>query len=609
MQKRILLYIYYAIYWLLFFVFIKIVFLFFHFSQSSEIGLIDSFRVLWHGLKLDISATSYLLILPAIFVLCFSYSGKKLYDLFFRIYTILFLSVISFLCIIDLELYKHWGFRLDTTPLMYINTPTEMMASLEWFVILRQIFIGVIIFLFGWLLYKKIFKNKWKTLQKADWKSSLVFIFILFSLIIPIRGGIGIAPINTGSVYFHNNMFANHAANNLVWNLAYSISKIDKTGKRLNIMEDSVAQTRFNKLMKQNGSREKVLNGKPNIIFIILESYTAKIIEPLGGKKGVTPNLNKLANEGILFENFYASSNRSDKGLISILSGFPALPESSIIKYPQKTQSLPGINKDLKTIGYNSAFYYGGEIDFANFRSYFINMGYEKIISMDDFDESNYNSKWGVHDHILFERFFDDLKNINTPFFRVLFTLSSHEPFDVPMETVIEGESDESKFLNSAYYTDKSLGEFISKAKTMDWWDNSIIMIMADHGSRLPGNSKNHVPDRYKIPMLWIGGALHGETKIISKPCSQMDIASTVLGQIGIENRNYKYGKDIFLEDSNSFGYYTFHNGYGILTSSGTVVYDLLNTYAVIKEGKNINENIENGKAYLQTLSEDFIKR
>ncbi|MFC2117818.1 LTA synthase family protein [Bacteroidota bacterium] len=609
MRKRITLYVYYAIYWLFFFIIIKIVFLCFHFSQSSEIGLIDCFRVLWHGLKLDISTTAYLLVIPTVFIIIFSYSGKKLYDLFFRIYTLFFLTVICFLCIVDLELYKHWGFRLDTTPLMYINTPVEMLASTEWFVILRQVFIGVIIFLVAWLLYRKLFHNKWKKLVNSDWKSSVAFLLILSFLIIPIRGGLGIAPINTGSVYFHNNMYANHAANNLIWNLGYSISKLDKVGKEWNFMEDSIAESRFRKLMKQSGSREEVISGKPNIIFIILESFTSKIIEPLGGKKGITPNFNKLADEGILFNNFFASSNRSDKGIVSMLSGQPALSESSIIKYPQKTQSLPGINKDLKTIGYNSAFYYGGEIDFANFRSYFINMGYDKIVSMDDFDESQYNSKWGVHDHILFDRFFNDLKEVKNPFFRVLFTLSSHEPFDVPMETVIKGNDDDSKFFNSAFYTDKCLGEFINKAKTQEWWDNSLIVIMADHGSRLPGNSRNHVTERYRIPMLWLGGALKSDKLTINKYCSQMDVATTVLGQLGIVNKKYKFGKDILLGDANSFGYYTFHNGFGILTDSTTVVYDLLNTYEVIKEGKNIKENLENGKAYLQLVNKDFTRR
>lgn len=592
---------------MLFFIFIKLVFLLFHFSQSSEIGLIDSIRVIWFGLKLDISASSYLMVLPVIFIITGAYGGKMLHYNFFKIYTLFFLSLFVILSIVDMELYKHWGYRIDATPLMYLNTPGEMFASISFGMFIRQLIIGFIMFLLFWILFQKIFKPQLKKIERSDWRSSIVFLFILVSLIIPVRGGIGIAPLNTGSAYFHHNVFANHAANNLVWNLGYSLANLNPSGPEWTFMDEKKADKEFNKLLKPSDTTKKLISGKPNIIIIILESFTSKIIEPLKGRIGISPEFSKLSEEGILFTNFFASGDRSDKGIVSILSGYPAQPNRSVIKFPNKTQSLPGLNKSLNSKGYSSGFYYGGEIDFANFRSYLVNMGYEKIISIDDFDKSLYNSKWGVHDHILLKRFLGDMDSVKEPFFQVVFTLSSHEPFDVPMETIIQGKDDESMFLNSAYYTDNSLGEFINEAKTKNWWDNTLVVIVSDHGCRHPGNSKNYMEDKFRIPMLWIGGAIKDVPQKIDVFCSQNDIAKTILNQLeGISSNDYTFSKDIFANTTYHFGFYTFKNGFGYFSNGTSLVYDLINTYAVVKDGENFKEDLLNAKAFLQVLSNDF---
>ena len=361
--------------------------------------------------------------------------------------------------------------------------------------------------------------------------------------------------------------------------------------------------------MQNSTVSEKLINERPNIIIVILESFTAKIIQPLGGMKNITPNLNSLAKEGILFTKLFASGDRSDKGLLSILSGYPSQPNVSIIKFPQKTQSIPGLNKDLKSVGYESSFYYGGDINFANFRSYFVNMGYDKIISMNDFDDSVYNSKWGVHDHILLERFSHDLNIASQPFFSVVFTLSSHEPFDVPMQKVIDGNSQESKFLNSAFYTDKCIGEFVKRCKSQSWWDNSLLIFISDHGNRHPGSSGVHEEEKYRIPMLWIGGAIKQKDITIDTFCSQSDMAKTLLNQLGISNNDYVFSKDILADSNNSFGFYTFNSGFGFFSDHTKIVYDLVSNYSIIEEGIQSEKNLTSAKAYLQILSRDFSLR
>ncbi len=120
--------------------------------------------------------------------------------------------------------------------------------------------------------------------------------------------------------------------------------------------------------------------------------------------------MDKFGKEGVLFTNFYANSFRTDRGLASIISGYPGQPSTSIMKYPEKTDGLPSIPRSLKNAGYSLEYYYGGDADFTNMRSYLVSSGIEKIISETDFPLSERQGKWGAPDHTLFQRFLKDLK-------------------------------------------------------------------------------------------------------------------------------------------------------------------------------------------------------
>ena len=610
MKKRLIIFFCYALFWLCFFIISKILFLLYHISLSSELGFIESFRVIIHGLKLDISLTGYILMFSGLLFTFTSFSEGKWLKYILNSLTILLLFVFCTVIVSDLELYRNWGYRMDTTPLLYLATPEEAVASINPWLISLLIALIIVFFTVSLFFYLKYFNKMFKDLRPGNWKPCLSFLLLSAVMILPIRGGFGIAPINTGTVYFSNNTFANHAAVNVIWNLAYSLVNLKSVDNPYLFLEKDEAKNIVNGLYNDHGKTMKVLNSEqPNILVIILESFTSKIIEVLGGEKGITPNFNKLSKEGILFKNFYASGDRSDKGLVSILSGYPAQPVSSIINFPQKTQSLPFITRDLKKEGYHTALYYGGDIDFANFRSYFINAQFDDIISKDDFEPSTYNAKWGVHDHIVFNKFFKDINESKIPFFKVLFTLSSHEPFDVPMETVIAGEGEENKFFNSAFYTDKCIGEFIEKVKKKTWWENTLIIFLADHGARLPGNSTNFEEMKFKIPMLWIGGAINKHDTVITTYSSQTDIPKTILNQINIKNNQYVFSKDIFSVSCPSFAFYSFNNGFGFMRDDIHLVFDNISKQYIIREGKFPETDLAIGKAYLQVLYSDFMYR
>ncbi len=374
-------------------------------------------------------------------------------------------------------------------------------------------------------------------------------------------------------------------------------------------MNDEIAERIVKKLNKQDGISKKVINKtNPNLVIIILESFSSKIIGELGGKWNATPRFNNLVKEGLLFTNFYANASRSDKGIVSILSGYPGQPITSIIKTPSKTQSLPSLFESFNSLGYETSFYYGGDIDFANMRSYFLNSGTKHIITVDDFDSRLNNSKWGVHDEHLFDYLYHDMVKHEEPYLKTVFTLSSHDPFEVPIDPVFEGNDRATKFLNSVYYTDSCLGDFFDKVKDTEIWNNTLFILVADHGSARPGNSQNHDIDKFQIPMLWLGGVLNDSIKINDIIGSQIDIPATLLSQLDVSYKDYSFSKDLFLTETSEFAFYVFNDGFCYITDSTKVVYDNIGNDVIYNEGE-IEQDLITGKAYLQTLMNDFISR
>jgi len=552
----------------------------------------------------------YFLVLPGIVILLTAFSKGKVMAPIINIYTLILLLITCFLAIADLELYRNWGFRMDTSPLMYLKNPKEAAGSTNYLISLILILLWLALSLLMYKLYFKWLGRKLFNLEASNWKTMLVFVPLLGILILPIRGSFSIAPMNVGSVYFHKTkVFPNHAAINVVWNISYALTKMSKLHS-IDYFEKEQAQDIFDSIFEQQGNTKKMLNTeKPNIIILIMESFTNKIIEPLGGKKGITPKFTALCREGILFSNCIANGDRTDKGILAVLNGYPGHPQLALVNFPKKTESLPYINRDLMEFGYYTGFVYGYDIDYANFRSYFANANYNKVVTKDDFPASECNSKWGVHDHYVFRNLLNECNKSPEPFFMAFASQSSHEPFDVPMKTVIQGTDEENLYLNSIYYADSSLGDFISKAKQSNWWKNTLIIIIADHGTRHPGNTKNYEIPKHHIPMLWIGGAIAQKDTIISTNCSQADVAYTLLHQLGKDNQKYKFSQDFLTNDAPSVGFYVFNNGFGFLKDDKYIIFDN-NAKKPILKSKNADDKIINmGKAYMQILTTDFVTR
>ena len=610
MKQRLKVFGLYAIYWILFFIAARLIFLIYSFQMSFDINLKEWFLIFFNGLKLDISVTGYIMAIIAILFIFTSFSSFKVVKWILSGLTFLFLLFSLTIVVSDMELYQNWGFRMDATPLFYLLKPKDAMASVEVWLTIVLVFTMLVLLAFSYYVFKKFILKHTYSIEKSGILTALVFLFITSAMIIPIRGGIGIAPMNTGKVYFSENNFSNHAAINVVWNVVNSLVYKKNSEKNYDYMNQSDAEKIFSEMVIQKGEHINVLkNDKPNIVIIILESFSSKVVGSLNGKWPVAKNLNQLTKEGILFTNFYANADRSDKGIVSILSGYPAQPTTSVIKFPKKTQSLPFINAELQKIGYESAFYYGGDIDFANMRSYFMNGGFNKLVTDKSFEKKYNTSKWGVHDEFVFERLYQEITTDTQPFFKTYFTLSSHDPFEVPIETVVKGIDRSSQYLNSIYYSDSCLGVFFNKIKKTEIWKNTLFILVADHGSARPGGDPVHAIEKYKIPMLWIGGALIDSSFTIPTYGSQIDIAKTLLNQLNCNSDNFKFSKDLFDKSGTKFGYYTYNDGFAYIEDSSTVVFDNVKNDLLVKLGNHTNSTLIKGKAFLQKANKDYLER
>lgn len=611
MKKRILALVYFAIFWLVFFFFARLFFLLMQSHLTFNEDLVGLLGTFWHGFKLDISTTGYYLLLPTLLAIPAIFLKNDLYKLFIRWYSYFLILLSSIIVVADANLYSYWGFRMDYTPVFYLKTPGEAMASVS---TLKAImfFITIILIASAFIfLYKKLIDRYFSRLENVKywWAGVLSFLLLTGALIIPIRGGFGVAPINAGSVYFSNKMYLNHSAINAVWNVGTSALTQKPLKNPYKFGDLKEAQQVVDSLISKGGTTRSVLNNtRPNIIIVALESFSGYLVGPLGGDSLVTPNLNRYVKEGLLFSNFYASGTRTDKAMPSILNGYPAQPAQSIIKEPKKSQSLPSIVKILIENGYHSSFWYGGEINFANFNSFVIGSGFKTIITKSDFDPKEYNSKWGVHDHVMFKALEDSLKTVKEPFFSLVLTLSSHEPFDVPMETVFEGNDNMTKYKNSVYYSDKALGQFLDWSREQDWWKNTLIVLVADHCGRVSEDQPVVTPEMFRIPMVWTGGALSSKGEVVSKIGSEGDIPITILNQMGLPG-NFPFSKDLLSDKSKSFAFYVFNEGFGFVTDSSSVAYDHKAGKMVRMEGVYPEAGEKYGKAFLQVLFEDYLKR
>ena len=278
-----------------------------------------------------------------------------------------------------------------------------------------------------------------------------------------------------------------------------------------------------------------------------------------------------------------------------------------ILTYPEKCDYLPYLSRSLAGLGYKSTFTYGGDVDFANIRSYLVDGGFTSIRSSEDYPVSERTGKWGIPDHTMFNRFYDEVMQEKGPYMKVFLTLSNHEPFIIPGKPKFGDDDLGNKFLSSAYYADSCLGSFVQKLKASPVWDSLLIVMVADHGARLPDYSEMYEPRKYHIPLLWAGGAISRDS-VVSKLGSQADLAVTLLHQLNLPTGDYVLGKDLLSPSSRSFAFYSYKNGIGMLTDTSGFGIDFTSGKLNFSDGNSSEQSLDYAKSLQQYAFDNYLK-
>ena len=593
----------------------KPLFLIWYAEQSAEATMAELVGVTLNGALLDstmagyIAAIPWLVLLIAVWIAIPERVMQRILNGYFA--TMAFL--ISLIVAVDMGLFSYWGFRIDSTIFPYLATPKEAAASVTWgdlipAVILFAVY-GAAMF-FAWRPISRLYRATKPNIKQRG-LSTVVMLFMGGLVFLAIRGGVSPAPANVSKVYFSDNMFLNQAATNPVFSLLSSSMRSELKQSDYRYFEQEECSEIFSTLKQSKAisAPHSVLNtSRPNIVLIVLEGFGRTTATTTAEGKAVTPQLDALRQSGVSFENMFANSYRTDRGTVAVMSGHPAHPVASIMKYPQKAHTLPAIASSLKAEGYATSFTYGGDANFTNTASYLYGTGFERITDQKSMHFDAPTAKWGYADDVVCDFFAEEVLQLageGKPYFASLLTLSSHEPFEVPFDAF------EDKVLNATAFTDHHVGKMIDRWRNTPAWDNMLVVLIADHGISYPEGTQIGSVPRQRIPMVWTGGAVR-EPMQIDTYAAQCDLSATLLAQLGIDHSDFIFSKDIFAADAPHYAYWSFNNGFGIISDEGNVVYDCTGDKIVSSECTDPaaeQQLIMQGKALTQTIHNDIYQR
>lgn len=593
----------------------KPLFLIWYADKAPQISSADTLSVIWHGLILDSAVAGYLTVIPwlIMFVTIWITIPERYIRNILKWYFILTSALVSLIVSVDMGLFRHWDFRLDSTILQYIVSPKEATASLSWTDILPT---SILFIVFGagmWYALRIIALRYHQTLLEKSRRIVATLLFILLGglCFLAIRGGVGTSVANVSMAYFSNNDFLNQAATNPVFSFLSSAFRSELDEDDYQYFNPQHCAELFASIDNHSSELQPcdtLLNTtRPNVVLVLMESIGRNVTDEDIDGKAVMPNLRELKNEGIWFENIIANSFRTDRGQVATMSGWPAHPVASVMKYPAKARTLPSIARTLKENGYNTTFTYGGDANFTNTASYLYNTGINQIFDSKELSFDAETNKWGYDDKVMCQYFTEQVISAakdSKPLFATLLTLSSHEPFEVPEHNF------SNKILNAAHFTDKALGKMIRSWQVSPAWDNLLIILIADHGMPYPEGVPTGALSRQRIPMLWLGGAIK-QPCVIETYGSQSDMAATLLAQMGIEYENNPFSRDILNPNIAHFGFWTYNNAFGMIDEQGHVVYNCTGERVTEQEGDTTHTDtlLEQGKSILQTLHTDLCNR
>jgi phosphoglycerol transferase MdoB-like AlkP superfamily enzyme len=545
--------------------------------NNSEIAL-----AFLTGVRFDASVTTAI-ICPFILLSYLNFFNKFIF--FKRFWTTV--PLVLFLWVFihntgDIVYYDNSGKRLGYEGVVFLGKDLGILFGSF---ALEKPFLFLLSFLFpvGFLTlairYTNSLIHKIDSSPKPFLKRIAEFVFLLLCIVILIRGGFQKTALRPSHSYISNDVFINHLGLNPVFTAFYDFRKESIPKFHKIRWEESTLLVR--KEIESPGSQfmnpvfpllrknSQILPKPPkNIVLIILESWSAKLTaggnSPIVDGIEVTPEFNKLRKEGIYFENAFANGGRTTNGLLSLLVGIPDRPGLSLV-HTETFRNL-SLGKISQMAGYESLFITGSDLDFENLGTQIKNWGFQNIQDQKSIEKLNQYEKglWGFHDDVTFELITKELDKSHAGearHFIVGLTITTHYPYKLPssFKAPFEEKTNDHDFLNSFYYSDKAIGDFVKISKTKPWFQDTIFIFVADHTHH---RDLDYFEDRH-IPIL-IYSPSRFSPEIRKDVVSQLDIVPTIVSFLDKPVEYAAMGKNMLnIPKEENGAYFAFGNLFG----------------------------------------------
>ena len=505
--------------------------------------------IISNGLLLDLRTTALLLIIPTLTMMIIRRGLRWVLVPYFCFIAFAMGAII----VADMVMYEFWEFKLCAVHLAYAASPegTTNSVSTE-FLVVR----GLLIFAITLAVAVPAIRiTPRHAKSRRHWMMPIAIVVL------------ALLPIGVGNCYHHGPLFLSHAATNPMYRFAASF--FDSNSFRNDGVKetDSIAVTRA--YHTDDNITDTLLNTqRPNVLFVMMESFGGKFVEELGGIPGVAPNMSRLIPEGIFFDRYYSNSFRTDRGTVCAFSGWTSYPDISPMKEARMHTDLTSLSTSFRKAGYQTGYMYAGKMTNMGKYRYLADMGFESLMDDSYFKKEELNTGWGANDSTAAMKMYHTIAEIDSSarWMMVLQTISSHEPWDVPYQRL------EDKKLNAFAYTDQCVGDLVDSLRTLPVWDKLLVIIIPDHGFLYEQTYDNS--EFFHSPMLWTGGAIKSSRRIHTL-MNQSDIAATLMAQMGQPTEEYMWSRNVFSPDYKPFVYCNYPAGILYKDETGETMYDI----------------------------------
>lgn len=550
----------------------------------------DVFDAFLIGVRFDLAVTAYILVLPALLLLTPKGLGGRTSV---RLWLGVASAMVIFLGIVELDFYREFHTRLNSLAFQYLREDPGTVSRMIWegYPVIRYLLwtLGL------WLLAQfaiyagnRVSAHPTKsgtTSKPVSFAVSRLVARVITSAAILIllvaagRSSISSGPpLRWGDAMHSEHSFANHLGLNGAFTLfkaamATEQMQLDRWWLKATPTETALATTRDMLLTATDTLEQRERYpvqrrhvpshhyppGKiKNIVLIIMESFAGAYVGALGGDPQITPNFDNLSKSGLLFTHFFSNGTHTHQGMFATVACFPNLPgHEYLMQQPEGLHSFSGLPKLFSPDSDNNVYVYNGDFRWDNQEGFFRNQGLDHFVGRHQIlHPKHLDSVWGVSDEDLFRQAATELDKLSKrgPFYAIVQTLSNHLPFSLPEPLPVDkvtGAGDISEHLTAMRYADWALGQFFRSIKESAYYDETLFILVGDHGFGTNQMVSAIDLDRFRVPMLMIAPGIQDFFgKQNPTTSSQVDIVPTAMGLLGQPFSHQCWGRDLLsLED------------------------------------------------------------